>query len=161
MDNFSKLIMNISKENFVRIFFQTINIFRDYIPPNIDTKYIKMKEYIKSLSNNYYYPILFSVDFINDYNITNDSLKYYVTDYESIPQSNLTINKVLLDIKTYSYKTYPVYEPFLQCGIGKIYKLDSNNIPYCDFITNPPTCNAEKVFCLDNNKFFWCEKINI
>ena len=158
MNNFSKLIINVSKQNFVRIFFQTINIFRDYIPPNIETKYIKMKEYITSISNNVYYPLLFAVDFTNDYNIIYDSLKYYITDYDFIPTTNQIIEKLMLNVNVYSYTTYPFYDPFLQCGIGKIYKLDSNNIPYCEFIINPPNCNAEKIFCLDNNKFFWCEK---
>ena len=158
MNNLSKLIINISKQNFVRIFFQTINIYRDYIPPNIETKYIKMKEYIISITNNSYYPLLFAVDFPNDYNIIYDSLKYYITDYEYIPKTNQILEKFLLDINDYSYPNYPYYEPFLQCGIGKIYKVDSNNIPYCDFIINPPNCNSYNVFCLDNNKFFWCDK---
>ena len=76
MKNLVKVIMNVSRDNYTRIFLQTLNIFRDYIPKNIITKYIKMKEYIVSITDNYYYPLLFSVDFPNDYDIITNRLKY-------------------------------------------------------------------------------------
>ncbi len=66
----------------------------------------------------------------------------------------------MTNIFSRSYSTYPVYEPFLECGIGKILKIN-NNIPYCDYILSPNNCNAENTFCLDTNKFFWCGKILI
>jgi hypothetical protein len=158
MKNLVRLILNFSRDNFVRIFLQTLNIYRDYIPQTIETKYIRMKEYITSISNNYYYPLLFTVDFPEDYNIITNTLKYKITDYDYIPATEQILIDFMSDIYSHSYSTYPIYDKFLQCGIGKIYKLDSNNIPYCEFIINPPNCNAEKIFCLDNNKFFWCEK---
>ena len=35
-----------------------------------------MKEYIVSITDNYYYPLLFLVDFPNDYDIITNRLKY-------------------------------------------------------------------------------------
>ncbi len=35
-----------------------------------------MKEYIVSITDNYYYPLLFSVNFPNDYDIIINRLKY-------------------------------------------------------------------------------------
>ena len=156
MKNLVRLIINVSRDNFVRIFFQTLNIYRDYIPQTIETKYIRMKEYITSISKNYYYPLLFAVDFPEDYNIITNTLKYKITDYDYIPTTEQIITDFMTDIYSHSYSTYPIYDKFLQCGIGKIYKLDLNGIPYCDFITEPDNCNSYNVFCLDNNKYFWC-----
>ena len=158
MKNIVKLIINVSKDNFVRIFFQTINIFRDYIPQNIDLKYIKMKEYIVSVSNNYYYPLLFAVDFPIDFNFITNTLNYYITDYDLIPNTTQKIANFRSYTISRSYPSYPYYDPFLQCGIGKVYKLDSNNLPYCDYISDPHNCNNVNLFCLDNQKFFWCPK---
>ena len=157
MKNLVKVIMNVSRDNYTRIFLQTLNIFRDYIPNNIVTKYIKMKEYIVSITDNYYYPILFSVDFPNDYDIITNRLKYYITDYDYIPQTEQYLDSFMTNIFSRSYTTYPIYEPFLECGVGKILKIN-DNIPYCDYILTPDNCNAETTFCLDNNKFFWCGK---
>ena len=156
MKNLVKLIINVSRDNFTRIFIQTINIFREYIPQSIDTKYIKMKEYIFSVSNNYYYPILFSVDFSNDYDIITNRLKYYITDYDWIPETEQYLENFMTNIFSRSYPTYPIYEPFLECGVGKIYNLDLNNLPYCEYITTPDNCNNENTFCINNNQFFWC-----
>ena len=158
MKNIVKLIINVSKDNFVRIFFQTINIYRDYIPQNIDLKYIKMKEYIVSLSNNYYYPLLFAVDFPIDYNFITNTLNYYITDYDLIPNTTQKIANFRSYTISRSYPSYPYYDPFLQCSIGKVYKLDSNNLPYCEYISDPHNCNNVNLFCLDNQKFFWCPK---
>ena len=157
MKNLVKVIMNVSRDNYTRIFLQTLNIFRDYIPKNIITKYIKMKEYIVSITDNYYYPLLFSVDFPNDYDIITNRLKYYITDYDYIPQTEQYLNSFMTNIFSRSYSTYPVYEPFLECGVGKILKIN-DNIPYCDYILSPDNCNAINTFCLDTNKFFWCGK---
>ncbi len=63
----------------------------------------------------------------------------------------------MTNIFSRSYSTYPVYEPFLECGIGKILKIN-NNIPYCDYILSLDNCNAVNTFCLETNKFFWCGK---
>ena len=62
----------------------------------------------------------------------------------------------MTNIFSRSYPTYPIYEPFLECGVGKIYNLDLNNLPYCEYITTPDNCNNENTFCINNNQFFWC-----
>ena len=96
-----------------------------------------MKEYIVSITDNYYYPLLFSVDFPNDYDIITNRLKY---NRLWLYPSNRTIFKST-NIFSRSYSTYPVYESFLECGIGKILKIN-NNIPYCDYILSQDNCNA-------------------
>ena len=158
MKNLVRIIMNTSRDNFVRIFYQSLNVYREYIPQEIETKYMKMSEYIVSISKNYYYPLLFSVDFPKDYNIIINVLYYHITDYDWIPTTEQVLLDFMSGVYDHSYTTYPIYDPFLQCGIGKIYKLDSDNIPYCDYISVPDNCNNENIFCLDNNKLFWCPK---
>ena len=88
MNNLVKFKMNLSRDNFVRIFIQTINIYRDYIPQTIKTKYIKMDQYFRNSFENPYYPLLFSVNFAENYDIITDKLKYYVTDYETLPEKD-------------------------------------------------------------------------
>jgi hypothetical protein len=46
MKNLVNLKLNLSKQNYVRIFIQTLNIYRDYIPQTIQTKYLRMTPYI-------------------------------------------------------------------------------------------------------------------
>ena len=52
MDNLVKLKINLSKNNYARTFIQTINIYRDYIPQTIQTKYVKMDQYITNNNEN-------------------------------------------------------------------------------------------------------------
>jgi hypothetical protein len=47
--------MNFSRDNYVRIIIQTVNIYRDYIPQTIVTKYTKMEQYITKTFENPYY----------------------------------------------------------------------------------------------------------
>ena len=47
MKNLVKVIMNVSRDNYTRIFLQTLNIVRDYIPKNI----IYKNERIYSFNN--------------------------------------------------------------------------------------------------------------
>ncbi len=47
MKNLVKVMMNVSRDNYTRIFLQTLNIFSDYIPKNI----IYKNERIYSFNN--------------------------------------------------------------------------------------------------------------
>jgi hypothetical protein len=137
MKNLVKLKINLSKDNFARVIIQTINIYRDYIPQTIKTQYLRMTPYITDVNKNPYYPILFSVNFPENYNLALDRLTYYVTDYEITPEQT-ALEHFLSDIELKSYKTYPIYETFRLCNVGEAYDaeskhcraLSSNN--YCD-----------------------------
>ena len=154
MNNLSKLKINVSKDNYVRIIIQTINIYRDYIPQTIQTKYVKMNQYIVDKENNPYYPILFSVNFPENYDIITDKLKYYVTDYDISPKKE-TLENFLGDTEEKSYKTYPIYDPFKLCNYGQTFITESLT---CRTIMQPNNCDKVKTFCMDNEKFFWCPK---
>ena len=152
MNNLVKFKINLSKDNFVRIIIQTINIYRDYIPQNIQTKYIKMDQYITNIYENPYYPITFSVSFSDNYDIITDKLKYYVSDYDIYPQNNI-LEHFLADIEPKSYKTYPIYSPFKLCNYGQVF---IENKSTCRSIMTPNNCDKVKTFCMDTSKFFWC-----
>ena len=152
MDNLVKLKINLSKNNYARTFIQTINIYRDYIPQTIQTKYVKMDQYITNSYENPYYPILFSVSFPENYDIITDKLKYYVSDYDIYPEKN-NLEHFLGDIELKSYKTYPIYSPFKLCNYGQIF---IENTTTCRSIMSPNNCDKVKTFCIDNSKFFWC-----
>ena len=152
MKNLVKLKINLSKDNFARTIIQTINIYRDYIPQSIQTKYVQMDQYITNIFENPYYPIAFSVSFPDNYDIITDKLKYYVSDYDIYPETD-SLEHFLGDIELKSYKTYPIYSPFKQCGYGQIYVPEKLS---CRSIMTPNTCDKVKTFCIDNNKFFWC-----
>ncbi len=158
MKNTNDFIINISRNNKVRIFIQAINIYREYIPKQINTKYINMVKYIASTTNNYYYPLLFSVNFRNDYNVIKNYLYYHVSDYNSIynPEDTYVPN-FLTNIRNLTYTSYPLYDEFVLCEIGK--KLDTINNK-CVYITTHDTftCDNKNYFCLDDDKFFWCKK---
>ena len=153
MNNFAKFKINSSRDNFVRIIIQTINIYRDYIPQTIQTKYVKMDQFITNPSENPYYPILFSVNFPENYDVITDKLKYYITDYDFTPEENYNLNNFLGDIDAKSYKTYPLYDPFVLCNYGQIYNAEKVS---CRSIMQPNNCDRVKVFCIDTEKFFWC-----
>ena len=85
MNNLVKFKINSSRYNFARYIIQNINIYRDYIHQTIKTKYIKMDKYITNSFENPYYPLLFSVNFPQNYDIITDKLKYYVTDFDINP----------------------------------------------------------------------------
>ena len=152
MNNLVKFKINSSRNNFVRYIIQTINIYRDYIPQTIKTKYIKMDQYITNSFENPYYPLLFSVNFPQNYDIITDKLKYFVTDYDINPEKN-TLEHFLADIDLRSYKTYPLYDPFKLCNYGQYY---NENNTSCRSIMNPNNCDKVKTFCVDTQKFFWC-----
>jgi len=154
MNNLVKLKMNLSRDNFVRIIIQTINIYRDYIPQTIKTKYTKMDQYFRDSYENPYYPLLFSVNFPENYDIIADKLKYYVTDYETLPKKN-SLEHFLADIDSKSYKTYPLYDPFKLCNYGQVFDEITNS---CRSIMQPNNCDQEKIFCIDTLKYFWCSK---
>ena len=151
-NNLVKLKMNLSKNNYVRVFFQTINIYRDYIPQNIQTKYIKMTQYITNINKNPYYPILFSVNFPDNYNLALDKLNYFVSDYDINPGQN-SLEHFLGDIELKSYKTYPVYDTLKLCNVGEIFNEEKL---FCSSIRSSNNCDKVKNFCLDDSKFFWC-----
>ena len=153
MNNFAKFKINSSRNNFVRIFIQTINIYRDYIPQTIVTKYLKMDQFITNPSENPYYPILFSVNFPENYDIITDKLKYYITDFDFTPEDNYYLNNFLGEIDSKSYKTYPLYDPFKLCNYGQIFNETKLN---CRSIMDPNNCDRVKTFCIDTQKFFWC-----
>ena len=152
MNNLVKLKINLSKDIFTRVFIQSINIYRDYIPQNIKTQYIKMEEYITNVFENPYYPIIFSITFPENYEIITDKLKYYVSDYDIYPEQ-FNLDHFLGDIELKSYKTYPIYNPFKLCGYGQVYNEAGNN---CRSIMDPNNCDKVKTFCVDTRKFFWC-----
>ena len=152
MNNLVKFKINSSKDNFARYIIQTINIYRDYIPQNINTKYVKMDQYITNSFENPYYPLLFSVNFPQNYDIITDKLKYYVTDYDINPEKSY-LEHFLADIELKSYKTYPLYDPFKLCNYGQTYNETSR---ICRSIMQPNNCDKEKTFCIDTEKFFWC-----
>ena len=152
MNNLVKFKINSSRNNFARYIIQTINIYRDYIPQQIKTKYIKMDQYITNSFENPYYPLLFSVNFPQNYDIITDKLKYFVTDYDINPEKN-TLEHFLADIDLRSYKTYPLYDPFKLCNYGQYY---NENNTLCRSIMDPNNCDKVKTFCIDTRKFFWC-----
>ena len=152
MNNLVKLKINLSKDNFARVFIQTINIYRDYIPQSINTKYIKMDQYITSNFDNPYYPILFTVSFSENYDVITDKLKYYVSDYDITPDKEY-LEHFLGDIELKSYKTYPIYPPFKLCNYGQIFVPEKAS---CRSIMTPNNCDKVRTFCFDNSKFFWC-----
>ena len=152
MNNLVKLKINLSKNNYARSIIQTINIYRDYIPQTIQTKYVKMDQYITNIFGNPYYPILFTVSFPDNYDVITDKLKYYVSDYDIYPENNF-LEHFLGDIELKSYKTYPIYLPFKLCNYGQIYIPEKTS---CRSIMNPNYCDKVKTFCIDNYKFFWC-----
>ena len=154
MNNLSRLKINIAKDNFVRIIIQTINIYRDYIPQTIQTKYVKMDQYIIDKDKNPYYAILFSVNFPENYDIITDKLKYYVTAYDISPEKE-ALENFLGDIEEKSYKTYPIYDPFKLCNYGQVFITENLS---CRTIMNPNNCDKKKTFCIDNDKFFWCNQ---
>ena len=154
MNNLVKLKINLSKANFARTIIQTINIYRDYIPQTIQTKYVKMDQYITNIFENPYYPILFTVSFPDNYDVITDKLKYYVSDYDIYPE-NTYLEHFLADIELKSYKTYPIYDPFKLCDYGQIH-IKNNNISSCRSIMIPNNCDKVKTFCIDNSKYFWC-----
>ena len=154
MNNYVKFKMNFSRDNYVRIIIQTINIYRDYIPQTIVTKYTKMDQYITKSFENPYDLILFSVNFAENYDIITDKLKYSVTDYEKQPQKS-NLEHFLGDIDSKSYKTYPLYDPFKLCNYGQVYDVDNS---FCRSIMQPNNCDKIKTFCIDTSKFFWCPK---
>ena len=152
MKNLVKLKINLSKDNFARVIIQTINIYRDYIPQTIKTQYLRMTPYITDVNKNPYYPILFSVNFPENYNLALDRLTYYVTDYEIIPEQT-SLEHFLSDIELKSYKAYPIYETFRLCNVGEAYDAESK---HCRALSSNNHCDKIKNFCLDNSKFFWC-----
>ena len=152
MKNLVKLKINLSKNNFARTIIQTINIYRDYIPQTIQTKYMQMDQYITNIFENPYYPIAFSVSFPDNYDIITDKLKYYVSDYDIYPEQD-SLEHFLGDIELKSYKTYPIYSPFKLCGYGQIFVPETIS---CKTIMTPNNCDKVKTFCLDDNKLFWC-----
>ena len=152
MNNLVKFKINSSRYNFARYIIQNINIYRDYIPQTIKTKYIKMDQYITNSFENPYYPLLFSVNFPQNYDIITDKLKYYVTDFDINPEKN-NLDHFLADIDLKSYKTYPLYDPFKLCNYGQIYN-ETNKL--CRSIMQPNNCDKVKTFCIDTQKFFWC-----
>ena len=154
MNNLVKFKMNFSRDNYVRIIIQTINIYRDYIPQTIVTKYTKMDQYITKSFENPYDLILFSVNFAENYDIITDKLKYYVTDYEINPEKS-NLDHFLGDIDSKSYKTYPLYDPFKLCNYGQVYDEERS---FCRSIMQPNNCDKVKTFCIDTLKFFWCPK---
>ena len=155
MNSYVKVIINGAIDNFTRIFIQTINIYRDYIPKTIDLRYLSMKKYAYKITGSEYYPLLFTVDFQNDYDIIQNRLKYYITDFDYLPDYELYLNGFMTNVQARSYLTYPVYDDFIQCGISKYYDTTTKQ---CEFITSPVNCDNQKVFCLENDKFFWCKK---
>ncbi len=157
MHNYVNLTINLSRDNFVRVFIQNINIYRDYIPQIIETKYIKMNQYLVEKMGNYYYPILFSVNFEEGYNVIKDTLNYYVSDYDKPQEGKTVIEHFLLNVDKKSYPTYPTYDPFLLCDYGKKYFTSATG-PYCEYIKHPNNCDKQRTFCFDENKFFWCKK---
>ena len=152
MNNLVKLKINLSKDIYARVIIQTINIYRDYIPQSIQTKYLKIEEYITDIFENPYYPILFTVTFPENYDIITDKMKYYVSDYDIYPEQNI-LEHFLGDIELKSYKTYPIYSPFKLCNFGQVYNEPGNN---CRSIMDPNNCDKVKTFCIDTKKFFWC-----
>ena len=154
MDKIVKFKINSSRNNFVRFIIQTINIYRDYIPQTIQTKYVKMEQYITDPFENPYYPLLFSVNFPDNYDIITDKLKYYVTDYDINP-TKFNLEHFLADVDQKSYKTYPLYDPFKLCNYGQIY---NETKTFCRSIMQPNNCDKVKTFCIDTLKFFWCQK---
>ena len=123
---FNVLLKNLSKDIYARVIIQTINIYRDYIPQSIQTKYLKIEEYITDIFENPYYPILFTVTFPENYDIITDKMKYYVSDYDIYPEQNI-LEHFLGDIELKSYKTYPIYSPFKLCNYGQVYNEPGNN----------------------------------
>ena len=152
MNNLVNFKINLSKENFVRIIMQTINIYRDYIPQSIQTKYKDMQDYITNVHNNPYYPILFSVNFPKNFNPINDKLIYYVSDYDINPKEN-ALYHFLSDIEVKSYKTYPLYDSFILCNYHQVYNEEKK---ICEAITEPNNCDKTNIFCLNDSKLFWC-----
>ena len=162
MNNIVKLKINLSKDNYARFIIQNINIYRDYIPQNIQTKHIKMEQYITDSFENPYYPLLFSVNFPDNYDIITDKLKYYVTDYDIKPTKSY-LEHFLGEINQKSYKTYPLYDPFKLCNYGQVYTVYNETIKnenvtkiICRSIMQPNNCDRVKTFCIDTEKFFWC-----
>ena len=154
MNNYVNFKINPSKENYVRVIIQSINIYRDYIPQTIKTKYVKMEQYITDAYENPYYPLLFSVNFPDNYDIITDKLKYYVTDYEKSPEK-FNLEHFLGEIEAKSYKTYPLYDPFKLCNYAQIF---NDTTKTCRSIMQPNNCDKVKRFCIDTEKFFWCPK---
>ena len=152
MNNLVKFKLNLSKNNYVRTIIQTINIYRDYIPQNIQTKYLKMSHYITDPNKNSYYPLLFSVNFPENYNLALDKLNYYVSDYDIYPKQT-SIEHFLGDIELKSYKTYPVYETFRLCNVGEVWNEQRRA---CTSIGRYTNCDKVKTFCLNNAQYFWC-----
>jgi hypothetical protein len=113
-----------------------------------------MDQYFRNSYENPYYLLLFSVNFAENYDIITDKLKYYVTDYETLPEKD-SLEHFLADIDSKSYKTYPLYDPFKLCNYGQVFDEINNS---CRSIMQPNNCDQEKIFCIDTLKYFWCSK---
>lgn len=140
------LVVQNGNINNTRIFFRTLNIYREYIPQSFDFKYRIMKLF----STLNYYPLVISTDFA-DYNNNYGGLMYNYNEYEteiSTLKFNYNFLKTVLDR---TYTTYPFYTNLILCNVSQ--KFDGAQ---CVDITSLSTCDNKSVFCLDDYKNFWC-----
>ena len=140
--------------NKTRIFFKQWRIYREFLPQN--TMKLKWKD-MQVYANVSTWPLVFVVDFENVIRWANgvfNDLVYYTVDVDSSPivaYSSLITTFIVGD-KNPLFTTYPVFYMLNLCSFNQIG--DGNNL--CVNITVPGTCNANSVYCLDDNERWWC-----
>lgn len=146
---FSNLIIQNAALNSTRIFMQTINIYRDYLP-FLDLSNRDMKFYM-GLS---FFPLVFAVNF-NDYSTLYLGLQWFYSQYDIEFNSNNYYYDFLYNMTSPSYKTYPVYIRPVICSNEFYYEPKSNT---CQPNSITP-CNEKTVFChTSDSTYFWCPK---
>ena len=150
MPEYSNLTVQHANKNYTRIFLQTINIYREYIPTQIDLRHRDMKHYIGP----YYYPLVFSVNF-NDYSEDYLGLQYYYNYIEKKVDTYTYLYYWLINAKSIQYPDYLVYERPAICHFEYYYDPISKS---CLENTITP-CDNTKTFCLNSQtEYFFCEK---
>lgn len=145
--NFVNLIIEGASENFTRIFMQTLNLYSEYLPYNLDLRNKNMKWYI-----GYFKPLIFSVDF-DEYDESYRGLKWYYHNINEDFHSSTFVYDWLFGFIPRFYISYPIYVRPIIC----------DHLSYYDTVSKScqagiPLCNEKTNFCNNSstNKF-WCE----
>lgn len=142
--------------NQTRVFFKQWRIYREYMPQNtMKLKYKDMSNYVNLNA----WPLVFVADFEppgapGQPGGVGADLYFWVVDVDGNPASATfqTYTGFTANDTNPTYTSYPNFYMLNLCGVAQTG--DGNN--NCVNITTPAGCNANTVFCLDNNERWWC-----
>ena len=109
-------VQNAGLNSKVRIYMRTLNIYREFIPRNIDLSRRKMSDFIGPT----FWPLIFTVDF-KEYDAANFGLTYRFYDPEQSLNLTKFITTFLIGFKGVIYTSYPNYKDLVLCDFKNEY----------------------------------------